>query len=66
MKAWRTRWESLRVFQTPPPPQPQVAAAFINLLLSQLDSRFPRERIERGGLTIISTLDYDLQDSPRV
>jgi membrane peptidoglycan carboxypeptidase len=27
-----------------------------------LDSRFPRARIERGGLTIISTLDYDLQD----
>jgi len=48
-------------FQTPPPAQPQVAAAFINLLLTQLDSRFPRARIERGGLTIISTLDYDVQ-----
>jgi len=49
------------LFQTPPPPQPQVASAFINLLLTQLDSHFPRERIERGGLTIISTLDYDIQ-----
>ena len=55
------------LFQTPPPPfvsaqgEPQVASAFINLLLSQLDSRFPRERIERGGLTIVSTLDYDVQ-----
>jgi len=49
------------VFQTPPPPEPQVAAAFTNVLLSQLDSRFPRARIERGGLTIISTLDYDVQ-----
>jgi membrane peptidoglycan carboxypeptidase len=49
------------VFQLPPPAQPEVAAAFINLLLTQLDSRFPRERIERGGLTIISTLDYDVQ-----
>ena len=49
------------VFQTPPPAKPQVASAFINLLLAQLDSRFPRERIERGGLTIISTLDYDVQ-----
>ena len=48
-------------FQTPPPSQPQVASAFTNLLLSQLDSRFPRERIERGGLTIISTLDYEVQ-----
>ena len=26
-----------------------------------MGSRFPRERIERGGLTIISTLDFDLQ-----
>src|SRR6266498_1036032 len=49
------------LFQTPSPAQPQVASAFINLLLTQLDSRFPRERIERGGLTIISTLDYDVQ-----
>src|SRR5688572_4234203 len=50
------------LFQTPPPSQPEPAAAFINLLLSQLDSRFPRARIERGGLTIISTLDYHLQE----
>jgi membrane peptidoglycan carboxypeptidase len=48
-------------FQTPPPAPPQPAAAFTNLLLSQLDSRFPRARIERGGLTIVSTLDFDLQ-----
>jgi membrane peptidoglycan carboxypeptidase len=49
------------LFQTPPPAQPQVAAAFTNLLLTQMDSQFPRARIERGGLTIISTLDFDLQ-----
>jgi membrane peptidoglycan carboxypeptidase len=49
------------LFQTPPPPQPQVAAAFTNLLLTQLDSRFPRQRVERGGLTIISTLDFNVQ-----
>lgn len=49
------------VFQLAPPAQPGVASAFINLLLTQLDSRFPRERIERGGLTIISTLDFDVQ-----
>jgi membrane peptidoglycan carboxypeptidase len=48
-------------FQTPPPPQPQVASAFINLLLNQVDTQFPRERIERGGLKILSTLDYDVQ-----
>ncbi|MDQ3004642.1 MAG: transglycosylase domain-containing protein [Chloroflexota bacterium] len=49
------------LFQIPPPSTPQPAAAFTNLLLSQLDAYFPRARIERGGLTIISTLDYDLQ-----
>ncbi|HET9588626.1 MAG TPA: transglycosylase domain-containing protein [Anaerolineales bacterium] len=48
-------------FQAPPASQPEPAAAFTNLLLSQLDSRFPRARIERGGLTITSTLDFDLQ-----
>jgi len=48
-------------FQTPPPTQPEPAAAFVNLLLTQLDSQFPRARIQRGGLAIISTLDYDLQ-----
>lgn len=58
--AQKARGES-PVFQTPPPVEPQPAAAFVNLLLSQLDSQFPRERIERGGLTIISTLDYELQ-----
>jgi membrane peptidoglycan carboxypeptidase len=49
------------LFKTPPSPEPLSAAAFVNLLLAQLDSQFPRERIERGGLRIISTLDYDLQ-----
>ena len=37
------------------------APAFTRLLLAQLDEIYPRERIERGGLTIISTLDFDLQ-----
>ena len=43
--------------QTPPTPAP----AFVNLVLSQLDSQLPRERMERGGLNIITTLDFDLQ-----
>ena len=49
------------LFQIPPPVTHQPAAAFINLLLTQLDSQIPLARIERGGLTILSTLDYDLQ-----
>ncbi len=47
--------------QSAPPAAPQPAAAFMNLVLAQLDSRFSRARIERGGLTIFTTLDYDLQ-----
>jgi membrane peptidoglycan carboxypeptidase len=38
-----------------------IAPAFINLVIQQLDQQFTRDRIERGGLTIITTLDYDLQ-----
>ncbi|MBV6402848.1 MAG: Monofunctional biosynthetic peptidoglycan transglycosylase [Anaerolineales bacterium] len=49
-------------FQPPPPSDVQPAAAFVNLLLAQLDSQFPRARIERGGLTIISTLDFNVQE----
>lgn len=47
--------------QPAPPPQPRLAEAFTNMVLSQLESRFTRARIERGGLTIVSTLDFDLQ-----
>ncbi|MCK6584560.1 MAG: transglycosylase domain-containing protein [Anaerolineales bacterium] len=43
--------------QTPP----GIAPAFLNLLLAQVDSHIPRERIQRGGMIVISTLDYDLQ-----
>ncbi|MDQ2691079.1 MAG: penicillin-binding protein [Chloroflexota bacterium] len=48
-------------FEAPPPTEPQPAAAFTNLLLSQLDTQFPRLRIERGGMSITSSLDFDLQ-----
>ncbi|HJR81035.1 MAG TPA: transglycosylase domain-containing protein [Anaerolineales bacterium] len=58
--ALKARGES-PLFQPPLPPAPQPAAAFVNLLLTQLDLQFSRERIERGGLTILSTLDYDVQ-----
>jgi membrane carboxypeptidase/penicillin-binding protein len=48
-------------FQTAPPSTPTVAPAFVNLVLAQLDSSIPRERIERGGMIVITTLDYNLQ-----
>lgn len=48
-------------FQTARPTLPEVAPAFLNLLLAQIDSQIPRERVERGGIIVISTLDYALQ-----
>ena len=38
-----------------------IAPAFVNLVLSQLDQQFGAGRVERGGLTITTSLDYDLQ-----
>ena len=35
--------------------------AIVNLAMTQLSSRYDRQRIERGGLVIISTIDFDLQ-----
>ena len=43
------------------PTPPGVAPAFLNLVLAQVDSQIPRGRIQRGGMVVISTLDYDLQ-----
>ncbi len=37
------------------------APAFTSLALAQLEQRFDRTRIERGGLIILTTLDYELQ-----
>lgn len=54
--------ESVQI-ATQPESSPEPAAAFVNLVLAQLDSRFNRDRIERGGLTIYTTLDYNLQQS---
>jgi membrane peptidoglycan carboxypeptidase len=39
----------------------EFAPAFFNFVLQRLDSQFNRDRLERGGLTIITSLDYDLQ-----
>ena len=49
-------------FQSPPQQTPPTTApAFVNLVLAQLDSSIPRDRLERGGMIVITTLDYDLQ-----
>ncbi len=44
-----------------PTERADVAPAFIRLVISQLDSRFGSGRVERGGLVILTSLDYDLQ-----
>jgi membrane peptidoglycan carboxypeptidase len=38
-----------------------IAPAFVSLVLSQLDTRFGAGRVERGGLDILTSLDYGLQ-----
>ena len=38
-----------------------IAPAFVNFALSQLDLQLGAGRVERGGLTILTSLDYDLQ-----
>ncbi len=39
----------------------KFAPAFLQIVLSQLDSTVDRARIERGGMIITTTLDFDLQ-----
>lgn len=49
------------MFAAAPQTPPGLAPAFLNLVLAQVDSQIPRERVERGGMVIISTLDFELQ-----
>ena len=53
--------EPAPVVQQLPGEAPTVAPAFLRLVRSQLDQQFARARIERGGVIITTTLDYDLQ-----
>jgi membrane peptidoglycan carboxypeptidase len=48
-------------FASVPEEENDFAPAFLNLALQQLDTQFDRSRIERGGLTITTSLDYELQ-----
>ena len=47
-------------FRDPIPPT-DPAPAFTNLVLEQLSAYYPLERIQRGGLRVITSLDYSLQ-----
>ncbi len=37
------------------------APAFVALALAQLETRFSRTRVERGGMVVLTTLDYEIQ-----
>ncbi|MDR3577697.1 MAG: transglycosylase domain-containing protein [Anaerolineaceae bacterium] len=49
-------------FNQPAQSSSSQAAAFIHLVSSQLSEQFGQARLEQGGLRIITTLDYDLQN----
>jgi membrane peptidoglycan carboxypeptidase len=59
--------ERIRAMRNPPElvkevgEQPQISPAFNRMVLEQLNTRFGRSRIERGGLRVITSLDYELQ-----
>ncbi len=48
---------------TPPPPFPQTAKAFSQLVLNRLYRDYGFERVELGGLRVISTLDLNKQNA---
>lgn len=41
---------------------PDISPAFTSLVLTQLGKKFNRERIERGGMVILTTMDLKLQN----
>ncbi len=51
----------LPVLMSYPEAEPPFAPAFVSLSLAQLDAAFGGGRVERGGLVVVTTLDYDLQ-----
>jgi len=60
-EAARAVAEPAPTVQLLPDDTPAAAPAFLRLVRSQLDQQFERARIERGGVTVTTTLDYDLQ-----
>lgn len=48
-------------FNKEPQAPVNLAPAFTRLALAQVAAQYGRQRVERGGLKVITTLDYDLQ-----
>ncbi len=49
------------VFRPKVDPDPNPAPAFANLVMEQLGQSFDLNRLQRGGFSVTTTLDYDLQ-----
>lgn len=45
--------------------EPKIAPAFASMALEQLEAHISRGRLERGGLSILTTLNIDLQTQAR-
>lgn len=45
----------------PTPVKHDSSEAIVNIILAQLADEFPQLRLERGGLNVVTTLDFDLQ-----
>ncbi len=52
--------EELAIQEAPEDPE-SLAPAFTRRLIQSLEGEFPLRRLERGGLVVRSTLDFDLQ-----
>jgi len=59
-QAESARQETL-AFRSAEPLDRSLAPAFTRLALEQLSKTIPRARLERGGMRVLTTLDYDLQ-----
>jgi membrane peptidoglycan carboxypeptidase len=53
--------DEMLVFNEPLDPPNPTAEAFTRLAINQLAELYGRERLERGGLRILTSLDYELQ-----
>lgn len=49
------------MLQSAPPDGNPPARAFVNQVISELSARIGKQKLERGGLQIITSLDYNLQ-----
>lgn len=60
-KAYNQALQEKLSFQPSQEPEPDIAPAFTSLVLEQLAKQFGPKRAARGGLKVITSLDYDLQ-----